>query len=79
VTDAERAALLDAAVHDDDDNVLLGLGVDPLAADPVLAGAARLIDHYGAWYDPVLSPEGAIEVARLVLGTLQEATEKENP
>ena len=58
MTDAERAAIIEEAYEAD----------EPIESDdPVVLAAARLLDYYGAWRDPVLSPEGAVEVASVAL------------
>lgn len=38
------------------------------SGDPVLAAAMRILDHFGIWYDPPLSPETALDFVLLVRG-----------
>lgn len=38
-----------------------------LPGDPVLRGVIALVDEFGAWYDPVLSPETAVQMVELIL------------
>ncbi len=64
MTDEERVRALDEALERRDDDDFAGLIVED---DPVLRAASRLIEYFGAWYDPVLSPAGAVEVATVAL------------
>ena len=63
--DAERAAEMHRLLDYDEQGRDV-YELDP-PTDPVLKGAVALIDQYGAWADPTLGPDGAVELAALVL------------
>lgn len=68
MTDAERVAWVTDYVfeHEDDGNTRRYESTG-IPDDPIIRGVIALIDRFGAWYDPVLSPDVAVDISRLVL------------
>lgn len=68
LTDAERVAWMTEVGFefeaDGNTPAHLSAGVPD---DAVIRGALALVERFGHWGDPTLSPEGSVEAARIVL------------
>lgn len=53
--------------YEDDDNTPRHVAAG-VPDDPVLQAAVRIVEHFGKFVDPVLSPSTAIEMAAVALG-----------
>lgn len=83
IADTERRVrwLTEATEYEEDGNTRFCESLDgasprmPVPDDPVLRAALALIDRYGLWSDPVLSPETLVELVETVLAAQYDGSD----